>query len=212
MTVAAQSALRRMMEAYSKVTRFIIICNYITRILDPITSRCAKFRFKALPTLSIESRLATMASSEGMNLPTDVNSYLVTLVNGDLRRAITLLQALSMANRSSVAVTKENVEEVACIVPKSFAFDLLKSCSEKFEVISMQVMKAKRLGFATHAILEQLFSVLMESKIEDTLKSEIMIKMAEVDRALIDTADESLQLLDLLCFTSLRIRNNKFSV
>ena len=72
MTSAAQSALRRMMESYSKVTRFCIICNYVTRIIDPITSRCAKFRFKPLPSESVVQRLTDIARAEGISLDAPV--------------------------------------------------------------------------------------------------------------------------------------------
>jgi hypothetical protein len=127
MTNAAQSALRRMMESYSKVTRFCIICNYVTRyilvaslvfmlsmnrafvrevgegvcydgcltlfcflwfyfpfsIIDPITSRCAKFRFKPLPSASIAQRLSDIARVESIELEEQVNSSNTTTTNNN---------------------------------------------------------------------------------------------------------------------------------
>jgi len=61
MTPDAQSALRRIIEAYSKVTRFCLICNYVTRVIEPLASRCAKFRFKQLPIDSMVTRIKDIA-------------------------------------------------------------------------------------------------------------------------------------------------------
>ncbi|TVY32868.1 Replication factor C subunit, partial [Lachnellula occidentalis] len=68
MTQDAQSALRRTMETYSKITRFCLICNYVTRIIDPLASRCSKFRFKSLDQGNAARRVEEIAVKEGVAL------------------------------------------------------------------------------------------------------------------------------------------------
>ncbi|KAF2717409.1 P-loop containing nucleoside triphosphate hydrolase protein [Polychaeton citri CBS 116435] len=93
MTQDAQSALRRTMETYSKITRFCLICNYVTRIIDPLASRCSKFRFKSLDEGNAGRRLEQIADLEGVMLEPGVVDTLLKCSEGDLRKAITFLQS-----------------------------------------------------------------------------------------------------------------------
>ncbi|KAL1631311.1 Subunit of heteropentameric Replication factor C (RF-C) [Diplodia seriata] len=93
MTQDAQSALRRTMETYSRITRFCLVCNYVTRIIDPLASRCSKFRFKSLDTGSAARRLEDIAGAEGVVLGDGAVDALVRVSEGDLRKAITFLQS-----------------------------------------------------------------------------------------------------------------------
>lgn len=93
MTQDAQSALRRTMETYSKITRFCLICNYVTRIIDPLASRCSKFRFKPLDESSSRTRLEEIAKAEGVEVDEGVIDTLIRVSDGDLRKAITYLQS-----------------------------------------------------------------------------------------------------------------------
>lgn len=93
MTQDAQSALRRTMETYSKMTRFCLVCNYVTRIIDPLASRCSKFRFKSLDQGNAVKRVEDIARLEGVALDQGVSEELVRVADGDLRKAITFLQS-----------------------------------------------------------------------------------------------------------------------
>lgn len=93
MTQDAQSALRRTMETYSKMTRFCLVCNYVTRIIDPLASRCSKFRFKSLDQGNAVKRVEDIARLEGVSLDKGVSEELVKVAEGDLRKAITFLQS-----------------------------------------------------------------------------------------------------------------------
>jgi len=95
MTQDAQSALRRTMETYSKITRFCLICNYVTRIIDPLASRCSKFRFKSLDETNAGKRINDIAKLEGFRMEDGVVDTLLRCSEGDMRKAITFLQSAS---------------------------------------------------------------------------------------------------------------------
>jgi replication factor C subunit 2/4 len=93
LTQDAQSALRRTMEIYSKITRFCLCCNYVSRIIDPVASRCSKFRFKALEGGQAKGRIEEILQTEGVKYEDGVIEKALTVSDGDLRRAINLLQS-----------------------------------------------------------------------------------------------------------------------
>ncbi len=110
MTSEAQTALRRIMEIYSRTTRFILICNYLTRIISPIQSRCAIFRFKRIPKDLVINHLKKICDDEKVICIQDVITKIYEYSEGDLRRAINLLQ--SVANASGGKPSVKDVDEI----------------------------------------------------------------------------------------------------
>ncbi|KAG1441348.1 hypothetical protein G6F56_011526 [Rhizopus delemar] len=93
MTNQAQSALRRVIEKYTKNVRFCIICNYVSKIIPAIQSRCTRFRFAPLEMEQVEARLQTIVDQEGVDLTEDGKKALLQLSKGDMRRALNILQS-----------------------------------------------------------------------------------------------------------------------
>jgi len=106
LTRDAQTALRRIMEETSRYTRFILICNYSSNIIEPIQSRCAIFRFKRIGEEEVTGRLKKIAKEEGVKASEKVLHSISEAVDGDLRQAINLLQA---ASAGGAEVTLEKV-------------------------------------------------------------------------------------------------------
>lgn len=96
MTLDAQSALRRIIEKYSESIRFCLICNYVNKIVPAIRSRCANFRFGNIDNRHICEKLQNIAKMEKLKYEPDVINTIATLSKGDLRKAINLLQSISM--------------------------------------------------------------------------------------------------------------------
>ena len=94
------------MEVHAKVTRFCLICNYVSRITEPITSRCAKFRFEPLDDAHMLSRLQHIDRAEGFNTPEPALRALLEVSGGDLRRSITLLQSVTQLQAAAAAAAK----------------------------------------------------------------------------------------------------------
>ncbi|KAF9073277.1 P-loop containing nucleoside triphosphate hydrolase protein [Rhodocollybia butyracea] len=97
MTQAAQAALRRVIEQYTRNVRFCIICNYVNKIAPAIQSRCTRFRFSPLPIIEVEKRINVVVETENVKLTDDGKKALLKLSKGDMRRALNVLQACHAA-------------------------------------------------------------------------------------------------------------------
>lgn len=203
MTRDAQSALRRTMERYSKVTRFCLICNYISRIIAPVASRCAKFRFKSLDSESQISKLREIAGKERLEVDEEAYKTLVKVSGGDMRKAITLLQSSAQMRvvGSNDPLMAKNVESVVVQVPQDAMDFILKQCRSKvFTNVQTAANAAIKWGYPCSQIVDHLTTYLVNTdELDDSRKAQMAIVLAEADRALCDGADESLQLLNVLC-------------
>ncbi|CBI18984.3 hypothetical protein PVL29_023241 [Vitis rotundifolia] len=196
MTEDAQNALRRTMETYSKVTRFFFICNYISRIIEPLASRCAKFRFKPLSEEIMSSRILHICKEEELNLDSEALSTLSSISQGDLRRAITYLQGAARLFGS--IISSKDLISVSGVVPQHVVQALFAACkSGDFDSANKEVNNVIAEGYPVSQMLYQLFDVVVEADISDEQKARICKRLAEADKCLVDGADEYLQLLDV---------------
>lgn len=121
MTGAAQAALRRTMEKESHSTRFCLICNYVSRIIEPLTSRCTKFRFKPLGENKIIERLEYICKEEDLKIEKPVLLKIVEVSGGDLRRAITCLQSITKLKGKDIEITVDDVLEIIGVIYNYFS-------------------------------------------------------------------------------------------
>jgi len=199
----AQAALRRVIEAYSKVTRFILICNYVTRIIEPLASRCAKFRFAPLPVASMRERITYIATEEGCHFDDgeedEVVDEILCLSQGDMRRAVTTLQSAHSLSggKEGDAIRKESIAEMAGLPPPALVDGLIDTLrTKKFDDVRKFVQDIALEGYPAEYVLSALMAkIIVLDDVGDEAKAKIAIQVAQSDKNLIDGSDETLQLL-----------------
>lgn len=194
MTRDAQSALRRIIENYSSVTRFIIICNYVSKIIDPILSRCARFRFRALGADSVVARLRDICEREGVAVESDgALRLLVGISGGDMRRAITFLQSAAAAG----AVSEALVRELSGAPDPSLIERFMSACAgfstKEIEDAAADIAQS---GYDVAQALELLCDAIAKTQmVPDTAKPELEMRVSAANEMIANRADPYLQLL-----------------
>ncbi|MGH0125350.1 UNVERIFIED_CONTAM: hypothetical protein FKN15_023491 [Acipenser sinensis] len=209
MTNPAQAALRRTMEKESKTTRFCLICNYVSRIIEPLTSRCSKFRFKPLADGIQENRVLGICEKEDVKYTKEGITALVKVSEGDLRKAITYLQSAARLTGGK-EITEQVITEIAGVVSNEMTDSLIEACySSSFEKLEVVVSNMINEGFAATQIINQLHDTVIEKEdLNDKQKSAITEKLAEVDKCLMDGADEYLQMIGLCSVIMQQVTQN----
>ena len=194
MTKDAQSALRRTMEKCSRSTKFCLICNYVSRIIEPITSRCSKFRFKPIAKDILVKRIQMICEKENVKISESGLEATISTSEGDLRKAITSLQSCARL-KSDEEITEEDVYEITGVIPTKFIEGLLDVCQlNSYERLEEFVDNIICEGFSAHQLINQLHDyVISSSSLTDTNKAEITEKLALAESCLLDGADEYLQ-------------------
>ncbi|KAJ7098085.1 P-loop containing nucleoside triphosphate hydrolase protein [Mycena belliarum] len=231
MTQDAQGALRRIMETYARITRFCLVCNYVTRwhsfrvlplsvtafnrIIEPLASRCSKFRFTPLDSASSTSRLTYIAHAERIQVDAAVIDALISTSSGDLRRAITYLQSASRLSSSTTPptpITPADIQEIAGVVPDPVVQDFAlvlgidigsmivdePERTNSFAPIQRKVKALMREGYSASQLITQLHDlIVLHPTLNAREKSKCALVLAEADKALCDGADEELWILEV---------------
>ncbi|CAH8635979.1 unnamed protein product [Heterobilharzia americana] len=206
MTAPAQAALRRTMETEMRTTRFCLTCNYVTRIIEPITSRCAKFRFRPLDNEIARARLRHISDAEGLSVTNETLDHLLSLCHGDLRRGITMLQCVHQLIMSSdnscdtdchPSITPKELDEAASVVPSDLIKQFMKTSENgNFDELQVIIKNILLEGYSAHQTTYQLHDdIINDEKLSCMQKASILECLALADSRLIDGADEYLQLL-----------------
>ena len=193
LTGAAQAALRRTMEKYSRTCRFVMSCNFSSKIIDPIQSRCAVFRFRPLKAEDVERYLKFVAVKEELNIDKEAYESLTYLAQGDLRRAINGLQMAAAAN---VDLTSDVVyQAVAAARPEEVKEALEMSLDNNFagareRLDTLQIT----YGLAGEDVLRQMHRSVRDIEVPDTIKVQMIEKLAEADFRLSEGANARIQI------------------
>lgn len=200
MTPEAQAALRKIIEKTSGITRFCFTCNYIQQILDPISSRCMKFRFKPLDPESIVTRLKQIANLENLEISEDCIRTIVKSSEGDARRSIMCLQYLKYFISYKGVIVPSDVVEIMGGIDKKHFSNAWKICTNGtiLEVRNLAHYIHNRLGSPLSAVIIYLRDQIVHSNLSNKQKSLMAIELAKADKKLAEGANEYIQLLNVL--------------
>ncbi len=211
MTTEAQSALRKTMEDNSEITRFCFICNYINQIIEPITSRCAKFRFKPLNIKSMVDKLEFISIKEKLNINRDTLKIITDISGGDMRKAIMLLQNLQYIKQDGKMIDAKCIYEIASCMDQYQLDNVNKICIMGKKTDTNKIVELtnsiRASGYPIYNVLKQIHELIVNNnKLTDKMKSTICMHLAKTEKRLIDGADEYLQLLSsLMCIRSVSL-------
>jgi len=193
LTREAQQALRRTMENYTQTTRFILSANYSSKIIDPIQSRCAIFRFKPLPKENILQIIDKIAGEEGLAINEKTKDSLYRISGGDCRKVENILQ--------SCAAISKNIDEELIFSLASFANpkdikDILElAVSNKFVEARNTLLKAMLdYGLGGMDIIKQIQNEIISLNIDSRKKMELISACGEAEYRMSEGSDEFIQL------------------
>jgi len=171
LTNDAQSALRRTMEKYSSNCRFILSCNYSSKIIEPIQSRCAIYRFRSLTDDAVSKRIRFIAEAENLTVTDGGVKSLVYVSGGDMRKAVNSLQAVAFIQKN---IDEETVYKITATARPEEVLELIQTAlagqfKEAREMLNALVFEQ---GLSADDVINQIYRALF--KIENLSNSEMI--------------------------------------
>ena len=197
LTTDAQAALRRTMETYARTCRFILSCNYSSKIIDPIQSRCAIYRFRPLTQAAIGEEIGRIAEVEGLTATDEAVEAIAYVAQGDMRRAINALQGAAMVSdavdesmvyATTATARPDEIRELLCLV--------VAGEFNEAEGLLRELMYDR--GIAPGELLGQCYRALVRQPMLRELKVELIEHLGETDFRLSEGGTPELQMEALL--------------
>jgi replication factor C small subunit len=197
LTQEAQQALRRTMENYTNVTRFILLCNYSSKIIEPIQSRCAVFRFRTLEDTDVKKYVERIAHGEKLKIDDNATSAIVHLSEGDLRKVSNLLQAAA-AMRDNI--TEAVVYDIASKAKPTDVKDMLElALKGKFTDARKKLQELLlRQGLSGSDIVSEIHRQIYSLEVPEDRKVHLIERCGEYEFRISEGGNELIQLEALL--------------
>jgi replication factor C small subunit len=202
LTSDAQSALRRTMERYTNNCRFVLSCNYSSKIIEPIQSRCAVYRFRPLSDDALTARTRYIAKNEGLKVADDGIEAIRYVAQGDMRKAINALQAAALIDET---IHRDTIYKITATAHPEEIADLIKTAlggnftaaRKKLDSLVLQQ------GLSGEDVVGQIYRAMFDLDIPDRLMVELIDVIGEIDFRLTEGANERIQLEALLAHFAL---------
>ncbi len=197
LTHDAQAALRRTMEKYTATCRFVLSCNYSSKIIEPIQSRCAVFRFRPLKPEPIEMYLTKIAKAEKLKITKDGMASIIYIAQGDMRKAINSLQ---VAASLSDTIDEDALYKTATIARPEDVKKLLDialtgkflATREKLDELLIEY------GLSGEDVIRQIHRTIFDLSIDEAYKVQLVDRLGEAEFRMVEGSNERIQLEALL--------------
>lgn len=197
LTSDAQAALRRTIEKYTHICRFILSVNYSSKIIEPIQSRCAVFRFKPIKAEDIKKYMRKIATKEKLEITSDGLETLIFISRGDLRKAINILQVGASINKKITAEilyetsATARPEDVKALINTAISGNFMGARNQLYDLLI-------KYGLSGEDVVKQIHSSIFDLTIPDENKVQLMEKTGEIEFRIVEGSNAHIQLESLL--------------
>ena len=197
LTSDAQQALRRTMEQFSENCRFILSVNYSSKIIDPIQSRCAVFRFNRLEEEEVEKYIKRIAEAEGFKISKEAIEAVMRVSDGDLRRVTNVLQTASLQTDE---VEEEDIygaaaslrpEEIRGILENSLEGDFMDARDTLSDLMIER-------GLDGQDVISAIHREVLDLEVTDRQKLELIEELGEAEFRIAEGGTSDIQIESLL--------------
>lgn len=197
MTNDAQNALRRILEKFTENTRFCIICNYLSKIIPAIQSRCTRFRFGPLTEDKMRTRIEYIIQQEKVDIDEEGLKALIHLSTGDMRKALNIMQSTHLAFNK---VTEENVYNCVGHPSKNDMVNVINwLLNDEFSSIYNRLIHLKTIrGYALHDIITEVSRFVQLIEFPKKVLVNILEKLSDIEYRLSNGTNEKLQMSSLI--------------